>query len=222
MVTELCSGTVEDYYKFWDQERETYTSDLIRYLIDLSTHVPINSKTPWLLQIDWKKISEREWVSLQMACNWLEKAGTLEGETANWFFRELKENLSRCKLRLKGAKHLQAVEALENNFVPFFVIAPDHRFSQREWLGNFKENIYKLLQRVFHFRLQKSPKIQRTQRVRGYRDKGTESSVSERARRAANTATWNEYLEEILAYIRMTGCSLHQALRVFDMVNLEE
>jgi len=221
MVVDLCSE-VANYYEYWDQERETYTSDLIRYLIDLTTHVPVTSKAPWFLQIEWKKITEREWVSLKMACNWLKKSNSLEGELALWFFRELDENLDRCQKRLKGAKHLQAVEALEGNFVPFFVIAPDHRFSIREWEGNFKENIYKLLQRVFHFRLQKSSPTSRTQRARGYKDKGSESTISERARRAANTSTWNEYLEEVYAYQRLTGCSLHQALRLFEMVVLEE
>jgi hypothetical protein len=89
--------------------------------------------------------------------------------------------------------------------------------SVREYRGNFEVDIQDILRRLFKIRFHKSPRLARTQRVRGYRDKGSESSLSERARRSANTSSWNEYLEQALQYCLMTGCTPRQALRVLNM-----
>jgi hypothetical protein len=137
--------------------------------------------------------------------------------TAKWFAGELDQQLVEAGKRLKGGSHLKAIFSLSRLENQFSSLNRQAKFSIREWKGNFERSVYGLLLRVFRIRFQKEPSPTRTQRVRGYRDKGSESSVSERARRKANTVEWNHYLEEVYQYCLITGCHPRQALKLFNM-----
>jgi DNA-binding transcriptional regulator YhcF (GntR family) len=218
-MNNLTLVEIEKKFRFFFQIRKDYATGVLNHLEELRTHVPNNSKTPWILQLDWKRMKEKELVGLIQAleCFQVEFADyPLEPET-KWFLEDLYHQLYRTRKRMLGAKHLnfsfspdqldELYQTREHEYLP----------SVREYGGNFLINVTEVLKRLFRIRFQKRVKTTRTQRVRGYRDKGSESSLSERARRAANTDTWNEYLEQVFQYCQLTGCHPRQALRIFNM-----
>lgn len=206
--------------KFWTGVRKDYATGVLNHLRELRAHVTNTSKTTWFLQLEWKKIKEKELIALFSALECLQVVypEALEDKEFNWLFQDLGDQLVRTRKRMLGAKHLNfgfppdLLETLSDEEIV------EYLNSVREYRGNFLVDISVLLKRVFRVRFHRPPKLKRTGRIRGYRDKGSESTPSERARRNANTSTWNQYLQEALEYCQLTGCSPRQALRVLNMV----
>jgi len=203
--------------EFWTGVRKDYATGVLNHLEELRSHVPNSSKTSWFIQLDWKKIKERELVGLILALECLQvEFDELLSPEGRYFFEELSSQLHRTKKRMLGAKHLHF--SFTPELVEELVLEePEYLPSIREFNGNFRIDPQEVLKRLFRIRFHKVLRATRTQRVRGYRDKGSESSPSERARRAANTSSWNQYLQEVLEYCQMTGCHPRQALRLFNM-----
>jgi hypothetical protein len=217
-MINLTEKEIEDRFKYYYQVREEYASGVLQHLEGLRTHVPNTSKTPWFLQLDWKRVREKELVGLTQALECLQVLYYDQlSEEGRFFFEELSQQLFRTRKRMLGAKHLhfsfnpEFLEELQASGEVEYLASP------REHRGNFLINVKETLEKLFRIRFQKRTKLARTQRVRGYRDKGSSSSPSERARRAANTNYWNEYLEQVLQYCQLTGCHPRQALRLFNM-----
>jgi hypothetical protein len=88
-------------------------------------------------------------------------------------------------------------------------------------LGNFKKIFKKYIGRIFTLRYQTPRRLQKQERVRGYRDHGSMATIDEVARREANSEVLNSYLVEIIRFIEETGCSIPEALRLNQMELLE-
>jgi len=84
--------------------------------------------------------------------------------------------------------------------------------SKREWEGNYQKRLLKILTSIFSVRLQTPRRIERQQRIRGYRDHGSMASIHEKARREANTSGWNEFLELARHLIEEENYTLEEAL----------
>jgi len=207
-------------FEGFKQDRFVLGRDLLDYLEDLTSHVPDSSKIQSSIGLNWRFIGERERIVLWAAISSLRNNSALFGllsDMGRAFLEVLEFDLERTEKRMKDAKHhfqlftgIGDLEALE-----CYCGDPTFTFSYREWRGNFLMDVYVLLKKVFRFFIYKPRPVRKQERIRGYRDKGSKSSDSEKARRDANTETWNEYLQEVLDYVRLTGCSPSRALKLF-------
>jgi hypothetical protein len=135
--------------------------------------------------------------------------------TARSFLEVLQFDLTRTKKRMKDGKHLHSSFLAIGDCLDELFEDPEYAPSYREWRGNFFLDVYVLLKKTFYWFRYSPRKPKRQERIRGYRDKGSKSSDTEKARREANTSTWNEYLQEVLDYVELTGCSPKRALKLF-------
>jgi hypothetical protein len=205
------------------QDRFVLGRDLLDYLEDLIPQVPDSSKIQSSIGLAWRHITERDRSVLMVAIDSLKGISGLFSQIspmARGFLEVLEFDLERTEKRMIDAKHhysfyccigdIEALEAVLGD--------PTCHMSYREWRGNFYQDVYKLLKKVFHFYRYNPRKPKKQERIRGYRDKGSMSSESEKARRAANTETWNEYLQEVYDYCKLTGCSPQKALKLFNFL----
>jgi hypothetical protein len=202
------------------RDRLSLAWDLLDYLEDLTTKVPDSSKIQSNLSLQWRKITQKEWTILITAIDCLKHIPTLlleMSEMARAFLEVLEFDLERTQKRLQDAKHLKELfltigdlEALD-----CYIGDPTYQISYREWRGNFYQDVYSLLKKVFFFFRYNPRRPRRQERIRGYRDKGSKSSDSEKARREANTYQSNEYLDEVIRYVQLTGCTPKRALKLF-------
>jgi hypothetical protein len=216
VVLEQRSSTLSAFLR----TRFVIARDLLDYLEDLTTKVPDISKIQSNLSLQWRLISQKEWTVLVLAIDCLKAIPTLFLEMspmARAFLEVLEFDLERTEKRLQNAKHLKDLflcisdlEALE-----IFLGDETYQISYREWRGNFYQDVYSLLKKVFFFFRYNPRKVKRQERIRGYRDKGSKSSDSEKARREANTYQSNEYLDEVIRYCQLTGCTPKRALKLF-------
>jgi hypothetical protein len=214
-ILEQRQGTLQSFLR----DRLVIAWDLLDYLEDLTTKVPDTSKIQSNLSLQWRRVTQKEWILLQTAVDCLKQIPFLFEKMslmARSFLEVLQFDLDRTKARLFGAKHLQDLMLCiaDRDALEVFLGDPSYQISYREWRGNFFSDVYSLCKRIFFF-FRYNPRSPRKQeRIRGYRDKGSKSSDSEKARREANTSAWNEHLESILRYIQMTGCTPRQALKL--------
>jgi len=215
-----------NFQQYWSLVFYQYSTDLREYCEDLITIIPNNSNTPFEVTLSWRNMDEYDWISLVLARDllrgsdfWLETMSA----GAKWMLRELEEALEKVEKRFSGIKFQKTLDQLSRSLFPSNLsdIDPQWFPSFQTWEGNLRRNVYKILKRVFRITFIRPRTAKRTERVRGYRDHGHESSPSERARRAANTSTWNEHLEEVYRYCLLTGASPRSALLLFNMIARE-
>jgi hypothetical protein len=208
---------IDKTFEYFFELRSRYADSVLQHFTELTTHVSNTSKGNWFLQLDWKKVREKELIGLYQAllCFEVMYPETIKDEIL-YFTDELYSQLFRTKQRMLGAKHLnfqfpadQLEELREAGEVEYLALS--------EYKGNYEIDVREVLSKLFRIRYHRSPRTRKTNRPRGYRDKGSESSESEKARRAANTSTWNPYLEEVYQYCLRTGCHPREALRLFNM-----
>jgi hypothetical protein len=148
----------------------------------------------------------------------------IENKILNYTVREFKDMLNRSSSRMTNTKFKHFENALsyidtENDlgevilsFVP----------SLREWKGNYSGKLLKTIQRIFSLRFQTPKRVERQERIRGYRDHGSMSSQSEKARKEANSyQLLSPQLEQVLRFIEETGASIPYALEIFRMADRE-
>jgi len=215
----------ENFIKVWSGVIERYTDDLFRYLEAIKDQIPNTSKTPFLFSFRWRSLSEFDWISLTLACDLLLDSSRFAELTdmAKWCFRELDDALERCSKRFLNIKYQKVLDQLFHSLIPENLATIDVSLfpAMQTWLGNMQRDIFKMLGGLFRITFIRERQLKRQERVRGYRDHGSMASVHEKARRAANTSTWNSYLEEIYQYCLATGETPQRALVVFNMSSRE-
>jgi len=218
------SETKEDRVKYWNQEGEALALDLYRYLKELSTKIPIGSKTQSLeLVFLDRKIRASEWQMLRVSLVFLVYHPVyqeiMKKPLLKWVFREFSVALNSQTKRFNRTKFCNFVFGLEElgGREKLKELPREWIPASREWRENYSRRVPKVLRFYFKLRGPSRKKARRQERVRGYRDHGGASSVSERARRQANTSYWNEYLQEVLEYVQESGVSIEIALKVFKM-----
>jgi len=213
--------------EFWEKELDSMSLRLFNFLRDISTKIPSNPKMPFYLYFNWRLLDGRIWGIMRMALTALEQGAlstqVCKDKVLNHVVREFKEALNRNRNRMSRTKFskfelsLSAVDSLDDLGIILLDVVP----TRREWEGNFKTRFAKNLSRLFSLRFETPKRIRRQERIRGYRDHGSMSSDSERARKAANTSTWPSQLQEMLEFIQRYGYSVEYTLRVFNMESRE-
>jgi len=219
--------TFESKLRYWSQEGESLALGLYRYLKELSTKIPDSSKTqPVELVFLDRRITANDWCILKISLVFLRYHPTFQEIRKKpllfYTFKEFESAIHLIEKRMNRTKFcnfhftLEEIGSRNLKYIPEKVM-----IHPREWIGNYQNRQGSLLRYYFKLRgpSKRRPKYQ--ERVRGYRDHGGASSVSERARRSANTSTWNEFLQQVLEHIQETGCSIEVALRVFHMEQKE-
>jgi hypothetical protein len=210
-----------NFVQYWSQVLHQYSSDLKKYCEDLSTTIPATSNTPFFFSLSWRKLSEFDWISLLLARDLLMDSDEFEtmSKLGKWVLVELDQWLEKVAKRFEGIRFQQTLDQLFHSLILSNLETIDTSLfpAFQTFEGNIRRNIHGLLSKVFRITFQRPRNLKRKNRVRGYRDHGTESSVSDRARRKANTSTWNEYLDEVYQYCLLTGVHPSKALVVFNM-----
>lgn len=213
----------KELLSFWEEESESMASTLLSFLKDLSTKIPDNSKYPFYLYLNWRELDAEAWILLRIALHFLEDSyrsiEILKDRLLSYVLRELKDGLSKNLSRMANCKFNQFERSLSWSATPSGLRAVPLAFvpKEREWKGNYSKKLGKVLRRIYSLRFQTPKRVERQERVRGYRDHGSMSSVDERARREANTSYWSPQLEQVLRFIQETGADIHYALRIHNM-----
>jgi hypothetical protein len=190
------TDTIQELTEYYDKWLQKVSLSAVERLEDLSYQVAASQKSfTWYLYLDWRSISEVEFVALSLTINYLMYFFTQRYEkkrnSLDWYvMHELVDQLKTASLRFRSSHKgkiwciiLQA-EAWNSltNLAKLGVLLPI-----TEWEGNYKEGLVpKWLERHFSLRYNTPRRLKKQERIRGYRDHGTMSSPSESARRRAN------------------------------------
>jgi len=214
----------ENFLQYWSNVWYQLVQETYWYIEDLSTKVPSISNTPWELKLDWKKMKGEDWLTLDLGLMLFNESPSRPlSDVGKWIRKDLRTQLDQVKERFWNTKFSKLYHSLGQTTCIWDILQiPDSWLPEiREWEGNFRRSPYRILSNLFRITFISTRPPKKTQRVRGYRDHGTESSVSDRARRSANISGWNEYLEEVLQYCLRTGDSPSHALLIFNMQRRE-
>jgi hypothetical protein len=198
---------------FWQGKLRESASTLRRYIVELRNHVTDTSKVDsFYIYFHWRDVSERVFYNLMLGI-----VGVYNYEDISkwspeevYLLENLKEEISKNKNRFKDTKFF--------NFFMFLGIIPfADKYPQgislscpiREFLGNYEIELYDYLKRIYTVRYNTPRRVKRKTFHRGYDDKGSESTVSERARRAANTVEFpyltKDFLEVLKSHVDPIG-----------------
>jgi hypothetical protein len=131
-------------------------------------------------------------------------------KTSEWTAEEryllanLQEEITKNEHRFIKCKFYEFFSTL--GFIPFAEKYPEGITSDwcpiREYLGNYTIPLLDRLKRIYTVRYNTPRRVKRKTFHRGYDDKGSESSVSERARRAANTVEFPYLTKDFLRLLQ--------------------
>jgi hypothetical protein len=204
---------VYDYYAKW--ARKTLT-DLVQNYEELSTKITLSQKSdPWYLYLDWRAITEEEFYCLSVLIAYIERYSykyvfRWESPEYLWMYEEMVFQYLLCAKRFKNSSKgkfwsiLCERKWIDSSTIPMFTggLLPITEFE-----GNYLKQFKGWIKVHYTLRYLTSKKIRKTERIRGYRDHGSASSESERARRKANTdplkgidqdgrvVDWNLYID---------------------------
>jgi len=185
--------SIYDYYVHW--ARRTLV-DLVHQYEELSTKITASQKSdPWYLYLDWRGISEEEFYCLSVFIAIVERFSFKYVFRYNkphllWMWEEFVYQYRLCAKRFKNSSKGKFWSLLaEQDWIDSH---PPIQFSRgflpiTEFEGNYLHQFEGWLYVHFTLRYNTPKRLKKTERIRGYRDHGSASSVSERARRRANT-----------------------------------
>jgi len=203
---------------FYQRECERLGILLLQYIEELSTKVSNISKTldvpkerfeisSFYLYYHFRKVDERIYYSLCLAVSYLlQNFSLFHDEQEKYLFIDFLQNMVNNEKRLKGCKFFEGflrVYLFQGELNTPMLLPPI-----REYKGNFVINDFLAIMRriytvrsykhenIFEIKIpRKHPLVQK--RIRGYTDKGSESSESEKARRQSLPFTAEEELKEL-------------------------
>jgi len=211
-----------DKLTFYKKEAERLGSELENYILELSAMIgnisqPKQfSKKGWsissfYLYFHFRKVTDREYYLLCLSIQWVmsHSLPKFRKEGASYFILyDLFENVVRNEKRFVGSKFYKAfvyvLDSLEKYIGIDKMLPPP-----REWKGNYSPPLFKpILERIFTIRTirhentylsqELNRRSKKVDRPRGYTDQGSESSISERARRKANQGSFADVEQEYL------------------------
>jgi len=178
---------------FYSKELDSGCAILVEYIEDLSNQVANSSKRdPFFFNFSKEKVSEREFYHFCLLIGgYLRTPGKFfeEESIERSILIELREEVYRISRRFKDTKFFKFFYFLLDTPLSPQLVPDSKTPSPREYLGNYKIRPEKGINRIFTLRYQTPRRVKRAEFRRGYRDHGSMSSISERARKAANT--WN-------------------------------
>jgi len=103
---------------------------------------------------------------------------------------EFQQSVRRCAPRFKNSrkgKIWSTFHISDRTLSPRYILSR-YLLPITEWEGNYRRCIHGWIKKHFTLRYNTPKRIKKQERIRGYRDHGSMSSNSERARRVANTS----------------------------------
>jgi hypothetical protein len=162
---------------------------LVKRITDLRRTVSSSSMTnSFYLHFRLEDIDERQFYVFCLALGGYIRSGSYyeEGSIEDFLISELYLELRKCASRFKECKFFKFFELLI--LVPAnFSVQEDLIPSIREYDNNYRSNPERVIPRKISARFITPRKVKRQEFRRGYRDHGSMSDESTRARRKANT-----------------------------------
>jgi hypothetical protein len=192
--------------QFWQGKLRSSAILLRRYIEELRNHVTDSSKVDsFYIYFHWRDMDERVYYNLRLAVVGVYNYENIQEWTAEerYLLENLVEELSKNKLRFKATKFFEFFSFL--GIIPYVDQYPKGITLScpiREFLGNYEINITDWLKRGYTVRYNTPRRVKRKTFHRGYDDKGSESSVSERARRSANTVEFPYLTKDFLKVLQ--------------------
>jgi hypothetical protein len=194
--------------EFWRSEIRGAARELVKRIDELRNHVDVTSKSrSFYVYFHWRNLDERGYYQLCMATtglHWYYQEWLLEDPVRHYLVTNLEEELGRNEVRFRRTKFAWFFSLS----IGFLVSDDWYKYNGykippiREYLGNYKTDPGKLLERVYSVRTENRKRLKRKVFRRGYDDKGSESSVSERARRNANTEEFPYLTYDFIEWLR--------------------
>jgi len=182
-------STIDSYTK----ELESSCAILVKYIEDLSNQVTDSSKRdPFFFNFSKEKVSEREFYHFCLLIGgYLRSPGSFfeEESIERSILIELRTEVYKISTRFRECKFFKFFYFLLDCPLGINLVPSSKTPNPREYLGNYKISPEKGIKRIFTLRYQTPRRVKRAEFRRGYRDHGSMSSISERARKAANS--WN-------------------------------
>jgi len=182
-------STIDSYSK----ELESGCAILVDYIEDLSNQVTNSSKRdPFFFNFAKEKVSEREFYHFCLLIGGYLRSPDVffeEESLERSILIELREEVYRISERFRECKFFKFFYFLLDCPLKINLVPDSKTPNPREYLGNYKIRPEKGIMRIFTLRFQTPRRVKRAEFRRGYRDHGSMSSISERARKAANS--WN-------------------------------
>jgi len=181
------------YYTKWCTDNALILKSAVKAL---STEILVSQKsTSWYLYLDWRGISEEEFIGLSLIINFIELSDSFRNgmtEMELYIYKEFKEQFLSCALRFRHSskgKVWVSIITREAYTSIYYMCINNILLPITEWNGNYnKLEKRRWIQEHFTLRYNTPRRQKKQERIRGYRDHGSMASVSEKARRAANTS----------------------------------
>jgi len=214
--------------RFWREEAHEAASELIKRVEELRNQVAVTSKASgFYVYFHWRELDERAYYQLELALtgiHWFYKAWLEESTLNEYIVNLLGEEVQRNSRRFSETKFYWFFKTS----IGFLVSDDWYQYNGyrvppiREYLGNYKVNIRKLFQRIYTIRAETPRRVKQKVFRRGYDDKGSESSVSERARRDANREEFPYLTKDFLEWLRGVPDPLRVLRRMGYLLPQEE
>jgi len=147
----------------------------------------------WYLYLDWRNISEEEFIALSIVVNHMKcypPSEIEEDDLMKEIWREFVEQFQLAALRFKNSRKAKIWSSIVVNgkWTSTHYMFWHGRFFLpiTEWEGNYKNVITNWVKRHFSLRYNTPRRLKKQERVRGYRDHGSMPTESQVARRKAN------------------------------------
>jgi len=179
----------------WDW-LESYQREVLKTIKDLSNQVSTARKQySWYLYLSWREISEQQFLGLSALMNFMEenieksKIELDEIEMSIWI--ELRTQFTQSSTRFKNSRKGNIWSSIVRSGICVstqYLIDNQILLPIDEFRGNILKNfLSNWIPRHYTLRFNTPRRLKKQGFVRGYRDHGSTSSESERARREANT-----------------------------------
>jgi hypothetical protein len=194
-------------YSFWIETLQAAGAELRSYIKDLSTHIVNSSKSEtFYLFFQSSNLGERECYQLMLGINGISNYPE-EGDQEPYFkyiWEQFVESFKKYRDRFQKTKFFDFFR-YTTGMLKYISAYPNglRVVPVREFLGNYYIPITLVLKRVFTLRFNTPRRLKRKVFRRGYDDKGTESTISDRARRQANTVEYPYLTKDFLAVLRL-------------------
>jgi len=191
--------------QFWQDSLRFAGDELSDYIKELSTKVTDTSKTDaFFFHFALSNLTERTWYQLKLAIVGYAQnpANRLKSGLEKYIYETLVESVRKYTVRFQKTKFFEFFN-YTLGCIPYIEFWTTLRVvPEREWLGNYAAPTGRVLRSIFSLRWMTPRRLRKKTFRRGYDDKGTESSISDRARRQANTEEFPYLTKDFLESLR--------------------
>jgi hypothetical protein len=184
----------ENLSLYWETLYRSSSALLVKHIEDLRNQISDTSKRDsFYLYFNWRALDERGYYMLALGVAGIYLTGDFLGldPVESYILREFEEGLRKQTKRFKDTKFFNFLDYLQNSPDTSRSYHPSITPNPREFQANYYTSLSRVLTRVYTVRWNTPRRVKKQEFRRGYRDKGSKASVSELARRKANTTEFS-------------------------------